>query len=284
MFFGFWAASATNSVGPVDRFAFQLGSFSVTWYGLCVAAGFWLGAWTAARRAPRAGIRADTVWDLLWVLIVAGIVGARVLYVATYWERDFKNEPWSEVLMVHHGGLVFHGGFVGATLAGFAWCRLKKVPGWRMADILAPGLALGHAIGRIGCLINGCCYGRRCDLPWSIRYPGSYGLPDARLHPTQVYETLLGLALAAGLAWWFGRRKFEGQVFALYLLAYAVIRSFVELFRGDYPASTITLGFLTPAHWVSLGLFGLGIILYLLLRRGPAPSAFPTPSTNSDPA
>lgn len=251
----------------MDRFAFQAGSISVTWYGICVAAGFWFGAWTAARRAPKAGVSADSVWDLLWVLILAGIVGARILYVATYWERDFKNQPFSEVFMVQHGGLVFHGGFVGAMLAGFAWCGWRRVPGWRMADIMAPSLALGHAIGRIGCLINGCCYGSRCELPWAIHYPGSYGLPDARLHPTQVYESLLGVALSLGLAWWFPRRRFDGQVFAIYMVAYAVIRSFVELFRGDYPASTLYFGFITPAHWVSAGLLVLGAVLYLIRRR-----------------
>lgn len=264
----------------MDRFAFQLGSFTVTWYGICVAAGFWLGAWTAARRAPKAGIPADTVWDLLWVLILAGIVGARVLYVLTYWDRDFRNQPASEIFMVQHGGLVFHGGFVGASLAGFLWCARRRISGWRMADILAPGLALGHALGRIGCLINGCCYGRRCELPWGIRYPGTYGLPDSPLHPTQLYEALLGLALSGGLAWLFGRRRFEGQVFAVYLIAYAVLRSFVELFRGDYPATTLYFGILTPAHWVSAGLLGLGLICYGLRRRSGIPTA---PTANPNP-
>lgn len=264
----------------MDRFAFQLGSFSVTWYGLCVAAGFWLGTWSAARRAPKFGLSADRVWDLLWILVLSGIVGARVLYVATYWERDFKNEPFTEVFMVHHGGLVFHGGFVGATLAGFLWCRLRAVPAWRMADLLAPGLALGHAIGRIGCLINGCCYGRHCDLPWGIRYPGHYGLPNGPLHPTQLYEALAGLTLAAILIHLSQRRRFDGQIFALYLVAYAIIRSLVEIFRGDYPSQTLTLGFLTPAHWVSAALLLLGLTIYGLRRRCPlAPTAPPAPTS-----
>lgn len=256
----------------MDRIAFQLGPATVTWYGLFVAAGFWLGAWTSARRAPRAGVSADTVWDLLWVLIVGGIVGARLLYVLTYWERDFQNQPWSEIFMVHHGGLVFHGGFLVATAAGFVWCAWKKAPGWTLADILAPGLALGHALGRIGCLLNGCCFGRRCEMPWAWRYPSAHETHGMPVHPTQLYEAALCLALAGGLAWGFGRRRFEGQIFALYLVAYGILRGVVELYRGDYPASALTLGVFTPAHWVSVGLLIMGIILYAVRRRSGRPT------------
>lgn len=244
-----------------------MGSFTVTWYGVCVAAGFWLGAWTSARRAPKAGISPDTVWDLLWVLIVAGIVGARALYVATYWDRDFKNEPWSEIFMVHHGGLVFHGGFVLAVIAGFAWCARHRLPGWTLSDILVPGVALGHALGRVGCLMNGCCYGRRCELPWAIHFPKSHETLGLPVHPTQIYEAGLCAALSGFLAWWFPRRRFEGQVFALYLMIYAVVRSGVEFYRGDYPPAALRLGFITPAHWVSVGLFLLGMGVYVLRAR-----------------
>lgn len=253
---------------------------SVTWYGLCVAAGFWIGTWTAARRAPRAGLHPDTVWDLLWVLIVAGIVGARALYVATYWDRDFRNQPFTEIFMVHHGGLVFHGGFVGATLAGFAWCAWRRWPAWTMADLMAPSLAVGHAIGRIGCLLNGCCYGRRCDLPWAWRYPNSHDTLGAPVHPTQIYEALLCVGLAVLLDRWFRQRRFDGQIFAVYLIAYGALRSVVELFRGDYPTQAVTWQVLTPAHWVSLGLVGVGAALYFMRRRIPVwtPEKRGTPS------
>lgn len=231
-----------------------------------MASGFGLGAWTAARRAPRAGVHPDTVWDLLWVLIVGGIVGARLLYVLTYWDRDFRNEPWSEIFMVHHGGLVFHGGFLVATAAGFVWCAVKKVPSWTMADILAPSLALGHALGRIGCLINGCCFGRKCELPWAWRYPAAHETHGLPVHPTQLYEALLCLGLSGSLAWTFGRRRFEGQGFAIYLVAYGLLRSGVELFRGDYPANALTGGFWTPAHWVSVGIVAVGVVVYATRR------------------
>lgn len=240
---------------------------TVTWYGLCVASGFWLGTWTASRRAPRAGISAERVWDLLWVLVVGGIVGARLLYVATYWERDFQGRPWTEILMVHHGGLVFHGGFLMATAAGFGWCVWRKVPAWTMADIMAPSLALGQALGRLGCFLNGCCYGRHCEWPWAVHYPAPHETRGAGLHPTQMYEALLAVGLSLGLAWWFGRRRFDGQVFAFYLVGYGLLRSLVEFYRGDYPARTLYFGWVTPAHWVSSGLIAAGVVLFLWRRH-----------------
>lgn len=262
----------------MDRIAFELGPLTVTWYGLFVAGGFWLGAWTAARRGPRAGVTSETVWDLLWVLILAGIVGARALYVATYWDRDFRNQPLSEIFMVHHGGLVFHGGFLAATAAAFAWCAWRKVRAWDMADVLAPSLALGHAVGRIGCLLNGCCHGRACEWPWAIHYPGSHESRGAGVHPTQLYEFALCLALSGGLAWWFGRRRFAGQIFAGYLMAYGLIRAAVECFRGDYPPGALYFQVITPAHWVSAGLAVFGLVLYFVRRRQVAGGpAGPTP-------
>lgn len=253
--------------GRVDRIAFHLGPLAITWYGLMVAGGFWLGAWTAARRAPRVGVSPETVWDLLWVLIVGAIVGARALYVATYWDRDFRNQPWSEIFMVHHGGLVFHGGFLVATAAGFGWCAWRRWPAWALADILAPSLALGQALGRLGCFLNGCCYGRQCDLPWALRYPGDHETRGVPVHPTQAYEALLCLALSAGLAAGFRRRQFEGQIFAAYLVGYALLRGGVEFLRGDYPPGTLYFGVITPAHWVSLGLLVGGGVLYAVRRR-----------------
>ena len=118
------------------------------------------------------------------------------------------------------------------------YMRWKKLPLWKIADVLAPSIALGSVFGRIGCLLNGCCYGRACDLPWAISFPGGQSLhqPATPVHPTEIYDALLNLALYFFLAWLFRRKKFDGQIFATYLICYASSRSFVEYFRGDYPA------------------------------------------------
>lgn len=254
--------------------AFQLGGFTLHWYGVLVALGFVAGLWTASRRAPRLGITGETIADLGPWLILGGIVGARVLYVVSYWDRSFAGKPLWEIFAIHHGGLVFYGGLMGAVLCTLIFVRWRNLPLWPLADVLAPSIALGHAFGRLGCLMNGCCYGRQCDLPWAIQYPANPDLPPHPVHPTQIYEASLNLALYAGLAWLCRRRKFDGQVFAVYLVAYALLRSFVEVFRGDYPARTF--GLLTPAHWVSVLIFVGGVVLWWKLPRklaaAPAPA------------
>lgn len=172
--------------------------------------------------------------------------------------------------MIHHGGLVFYGGLIGAIISGILFIRLRKLPLWAMSDVLAPSIALGYVFGRIGCLMNGCCYGAACHLPWAIRYPAGHethpvGGEAIPVHPTQVYDSLLNLVLYAGLAWLYRRKKFDGQVFAVYLVGYAITRSTVELFRGDYPQ--LYAGWITPAHIVSALILAAGAGLYLYLPR-----------------
>ncbi len=247
--------------------ALQLGPLTIHWYGVLVAVGFLVGLWTAGRRAPQAGVPNDKVAELGPWLIVGALIGARLLYVVTYWREQFAGGPVWEVFMIHHGGLVYYGGLAGAALACVLYARRKKLPLWRVADILAPSIALGYVFGRIGCLMNGCCYGRACELPWAIRFPENnpLGAPTTPVHPTQIYDSLLNLALYGGLAWCFRRRKFDGQIFALYLMGYAVTRSFVEVFRGDYSVEHVHAG-LTPAHLVSIVTFVAGVVLFLVLR------------------
>ena len=254
--------------------AFDLGPFPIHWYGVLVALGFLAGLWTASRRGLSAGISAEKVLDIGPWLILGTILGARTFYVISYWREQFAGEPWTEVFMVWKGGLVFYGGLVGATAAGIVYIRWKQLPLWKMADILAPSIALGYVFGRIGCLLNGCCYGRACSLPWAVRYPVGNPLtpPTFPVHPTQVYDSLLNLALYAALAWLYRRKKFDGQIFALYLIGYALLRSFVELFRGDYPLRQHYLGgWATPAHLVSFAILAAGLLLFYLLPRPQSP-------------
>lgn len=248
--------------------AFQIGPLTVHWYGVMVALGFLAGLWTASRRALKVGIVPEKVFDAGTWLIVGGIIGARIFHVVTYWQQSYAGKPVWEIFAIHHGGLVYYGGLIGSTLAAIFYARWKNLPVWKLADILAPSIALGYAIGRIGCLMNGCCYGRVCDLPWAITFPANseFALSGVPLHPTQIYESLLNLGLYFAMAWFFRRRKFDGQVFAVYLMCYAVARSFVEIFRGDYAPTHIHSG-LTPAHLVSIGIFVAGAILFFKLPR-----------------
>ena len=255
----------------VHKIALQLGNFSVHWYGVLVALGFLAGLWTASRRAVLSGFSADKIIDLGPWIILGAIIGARTLYVISYWQESFANEPWYEIFMVQHGGLVFYGGLIGSSLATILYAQLKKIPLWRVADIMAPSIALGHVFGRIGCLMNGCCYGRTCDLPWAIHFPLDHETHAAGLHPTQIYEATLNFTLYLGLAWLYRRKKFDGQVFAVYLAAYAILRTVVELFRGDYKVHYLG-GVLTPAQLVSAGILLAAALLWWKLPR-PATAA-----------
>jgi phosphatidylglycerol---prolipoprotein diacylglyceryl transferase len=253
--------------------ALELGPLPIHWYGVMVALGFLAGLWTASRRGVSAGVAAEKVIDLGPWLIVGAIVGARTLYVISYWREQFAGASFLEVFKVWNGGLVFYGGLVGATLASVLYIRRMKLPLWKLADILAPSIALGYVFGRIGCLLNGCCYGRACELPWAIRFPpgNAMGAPTYPVHPTEIYESLLNLVLYFVLAWLYRHKRFDGQVFGAYLVCYALLRSFVELFRGDYPAHQHYLGgWATPAHLVSILILASGLVLLRLLPRAEA--------------
>ncbi len=252
--------------------AFHFGAFPVTWYGIMVALAFVAGLWTASRRGLLDRIPGEQVLDLGPWLIVGGLVGARVLYVISYWREQFAGPNFLEAFKIWRGGLVFYGGLIGASLACILYARRKRIPLWKLADVLAPSVALGSVFGRIGCLMNGCCYGRVCDLPWAIHYPGDHATYPHGVHPTQIYDSLLNLGLYLGLAWLYRRKKFDGQVFAVYLVAYAVFRSFVETFRGDYPQHDLG-GWATPAQLVSIGIVAAGLVLWRVLPRQAAARA-----------
>jgi len=258
----------------VHKIAFHIGSYPIHWYGVLLAAGFFGGLWTASRRARRDQIHPDKIFDAGIWLMLGAIVGARTLYVVSYWDNLFKepkfpSAPWTEIFMVQRGGLVFYGGLIGAIASGILYAHRAKLPLWRFADIMAPSIALGYVPGRLGCLMNGCCYGRPTDLPWAIRFPADHETHGLPVHPTQIYDSLLNLALYVALAWLYRHKRFDGQVFAAYLIGYSVLRSFVETFRGDYPVKYLG-GVLTPAHLVSLLILLAGVLLLLKLPRANA--------------
>ncbi len=255
---------------------FQHGSFAIHSYGVMMALAFLAGLWTATRRARSENIPGERIADVTLWLMVGAIIGARVVYVTTYWKQEFADQPFKEVFMIQHGGLVYYGGLIGATIAGIISIRRLKLPLWTLADIFAPSIALGSVFGRMGCLLNGCCFGRPSDLPWAItftnpqanQYSGTpLGIP---LHPTEIYDALLNLILYFFLAWLFRHKRFSGQVFATYLILYAVFRSMVEYFRGDYPSDHVHAG-LTSAQLVSVPIFIAGLVLAVMLSRRMKP-------------
>ena len=245
--------------------AFHLGSLTIHSYGVMIALAFLAGLWTAtlrARRDPALQNSGEKIADITLWLMVGAILGARFVYVTTYWKEQFAGQPLTEIFAIWNGGLVFYGGLIGAASAGFIYTRWKKMPFWNTVDVFAPSIALGSVFGRVG------CYGRACDLPWAISFPADNPLhpPTFPVHPTEIYDALLNLALYFFLAWLFRRKKFDGQIFATYLICYSVMRAIVEYFRGDYSNLHYHLG-LTPAQWISVPIFIAGLMLAALLSR-----------------
>jgi phosphatidylglycerol:prolipoprotein diacylglycerol transferase len=283
----------------VHKIAFVIGPVVVTWFGIFVASGFMAGLWTASRRALRLNIHPDTIIDLGPWLLLGAIVGARAWFVVSYWDSDFAGRPIYEIFMVQNGGIVYYGGLVGASLACIIFARIKKLPLWRLADVLAPSIALGSFFGRWGCLMNGCCFGMPTTMPWGIQFPKDHPSYPNYIHPTQIYDSLLNFGLYGFLAWLYRRRKFDGQIFGVYLVCYAVLRSFVEHFRGDYviqPPSApgqkaglfdvvhgwlfaSTESVLSPGQKVSVGINIAGLLLlWNQWRKGPPAAAAGRPA------
>lgn len=248
----------------MDNVAFEILGFQVHWYGILAAMGFLLGFGTASRRAPRAGLKGEDVFNLAPWIIVGAVVGARALYVISHWKDEFARQPFMHIFNMR-SGLVYYGGLIGASLATILYARRAKLPLWRLADVMAPSIPLGHAFGRVGCFMTGCCFGRPTDLPWAVHFPKEHWTQGIAVHPTQLYESLLNLIFYAFLAWFFRRRKFDGQVFAVYLAGYAVLRAFTETFRGDY-TKYYWGGIATPGQVVSLLILLLGAGLWWWTR------------------
>lgn len=253
----------------------KLGPITIYSYGFMLMLAFLAGTLVATRVARRRGIPGDVVLDLVAYLLIAALIGARVLYVALPENWSYFQNNLGEIGKIWTGGLSFHGGLLGGVLAGAWFCRRRQLPFLLMADILMPSLALGYAIGRLGCFLNGCCYGAPTDLPWAFRFhdPPVTGPLTAPSHPTQIYASLINLGIFA-LLWGLAMRKTRpGQVFFAYLALYAVYRFGIEFLRKGYTARE-WLGGLTEAQVGSLVMLVVTVALYAWasrMTRTPAP-------------
>ncbi|HEY8464119.1 MAG TPA: prolipoprotein diacylglyceryl transferase [Bacillota bacterium] len=206
---------------------FEISGFAIHSYGLMLAIAFIIGI-IGVRRASRdtLTVKPDQVVDLgIWVLVGA-VLGARIAYIATEY-RYFIHFPL-EVFKINSGGLAFHGGLIGGFGAGFWYTKSQQLDTWKLADLAAPFIALGYAIVRVGCLLNGCCYGVQTSLPWALKCAAE----DSMLrHPTQIYSMLGSLILFAVLWRLRNHRQFPGFLFFSYVVLYSLMRFMVEFFR-----------------------------------------------------
>lgn len=258
-------------------------TFAIHTYGVMVALGFFFAISAVTSEARRKNLDADAIVNLLFGLILWGIVGSRLLFVALEW-HSYVDRPLS-ILNIREGGLVFQGGLVCAALYAVISITRQKLPFWKTVDAVIIGVPLGHAFGRLGCTAAGCCYGQPTDLPWAITFtdPGVAGAPlNVPLHPVQLYESIGNLAIFTLLMVIARRGVFrsDGRILALYLLAYPLLRYVTELFRGDEVRGFFLqdrLGHaLSTSQAISLVelLIGFGLTVYL--KNNPKGSATDT--------
>jgi phosphatidylglycerol:prolipoprotein diacylglycerol transferase len=237
------------------------GGFSITPYGIAIALAFIAALWLTVRLAHRRGIEKALVMDVSFYIIIAAIVGARLYFVLQHWGAPYMH-TFGQALMIWDGGLVFYGGFLGGLIAVLIYVKVKKVSLLAFMDILAPATALGYAITRIGCFLNGCCYGAPTNLPWGVVYPPdapvysepnsvAYMMQGTPVHPVQLYATIINAILCLFLIWMLGRAKQTGTTAFWYFLIYPVYRFGAEMIRGDNAFQAVQFG-LTIPQWTAV--------------------------------
>lgn len=276
------SAFATFKIRSGAPLVFALGIAFLSWlwsrqsitlhsYGLFLVVGFFLSTWLACLEAKRRGYDPNSILDAAMPLLLVSILLCRVLYFLVY---PGQWRGFGEFLQIWNGGLSFHGAIVGAlgTLAYFSWSR--KIPFGTLCDTISPGMFLGYGVGRIGCFMNGCCYGHESHLPWAVRFPDEMNraMLTPPSHPAQLYSTFLALILFAVM--WKVRDKpafnrFPGQLAMLLLAFYAIERFIIEIFRkGATAPLAFGLDWLTKAQLASVvGIVVLAALYFVLSRR-----------------
>ena len=256
-------------------------------YGFMLFIAVATGSWLAARRAQRENLPSDKIWDLAFCLFLSGIAGARLFYLIQYRDRVFKDvtslpDFVFTVVNLAGGGIVLYGGLIAAAVAYFVFCSVNRIRPLALLDIITPSIFLGIGFGRIGCFLNGCCYGGETTLPWGVQFPNdsaTFGAlvekglnPNALctppLHPTQLYSAMDGFFLFALTAWYFSRRRRTGEVFAIGLTIYPITRFLIEFLRNDEPG--LFGSAFTISQWISAAMLVIAIGYICWLSRRPA--------------
>jgi phosphatidylglycerol:prolipoprotein diacylglycerol transferase len=257
---------------------FSFGPIHLRTFGIMLAVAFLVGAWIALGEARRRGIDETKLLNMVLVILVASILGARGFYVVTH-PAEHAGDPFA-AFRLWEGGLTLIGGFVAGTIAGFAYMRYAGLPFGATADAVTPSVALGVAIARIGCFLNGCCFGLPGTAPWCVRYPAGSPpelmFPGAHLHPSQLYNALVFFGLFALTLWLRPRLKGDGQLWWLFVILFALVRIPIDATRY-YERSAYVLrwsgGGLTDSELIGFGLIAVGAYFFWRAGRRGGPPA-----------
>ena len=244
----------------------RIGPVTIHTYGFMIALAFLLGLWLARRQAGREGLSKDAITDVGFYALFSGIIGSRIFFIGTNWPH-FSTHP-IDMIKIWEGGLVFYGGVIFAVPVAIWYAKKQGLALWQTADVWAPSIAIGHAIGRLGCFCAGCCYGLPADLPWAVTFshPETLAIKGMPLHPTQIYEASAELLNFGILLFLRQHKKFHGQLFWMYVLNYAVIRVVIELFRGDIERGFVMPG-ISTSQGISAVMFITAVVFLITLKR-----------------
>ncbi|HTP03950.1 MAG TPA: prolipoprotein diacylglyceryl transferase [Nitrospirota bacterium] len=244
-----------------------IGPIPIRMYGLMIGIGFLLGIYLASRRAKKEGLDQDLILDMGVYLLLAAIIGSRVLYVLTTLQ-EFTRNPL-DAFAIWKGGLVFYGGLLAAVPVGIWYVKKHSLPVWKTSDIMAPYVALGHAFGRLGCFFAGCCYGAPCSGPFCITFNDSHSLAPlgVPLFPTQLMESGGEFFVFGALLILRRYKRFDGQLFWLYSIFYAVLRFSVEFFRGDAVRGLYFGGLISTSQIIAVLMFGFSLFMFWKLGK-----------------
>jgi phosphatidylglycerol:prolipoprotein diacylglycerol transferase len=259
------------TVPEFELFGRQIGPLTLHSYGVLLAIAFLVGLWVASRQARKAGLDAGRVTDMAVYVLIAGLLGAKALLVFTEWAY-FRENP-REIFSIFQSGGVFYGGLLAAFPVAWWYVRRHRLDGWKTADVLAPGVVVGQAIGRLGCFAAGCCHGRPTDVAWAVTFRDIYatravGTPiDTPLHPTQLYESAAAFLIFGFLLWLAARKKFDGQVVLAYVVLYSITRFVIEFYRGDAARGAVFNGMLSTSQFIAIVLVLAAALVYPYLAR-----------------
>lgn len=251
---------------------FQYGIFRLSTYGLMVATAFMVGMYYISHVTKKEGENTTLALDLCYYILLAAIIGSRLFYIIVNIDA-YIDDPLA-IFKIWQGGLVFYGGLIGSLAVSIWFVHKHRLNFFRLGDMIMPAVPLGHVFGRLGCFFAGCCYGRPAPgLPWAITFHDSHSLAPRGipLHPTQLYESVTEFCVFLFLAWFRRHKKFDGQVFTLYLLIYPILRSINETFRGDIERRFLPIPgaptLISTGQFTSLIIFAVALWLYLYLRK-----------------
>jgi phosphatidylglycerol:prolipoprotein diacylglycerol transferase len=251
-------------------------------YGLLVSIGVLVGLWISVRNSQKQGINPEDAWNLGIIVVLFGILGSKILYILVDWGFYTSHPADIFSFSTLQAGGVFSGGLIGAFAAAFYYIHKHGMPALATCDAFAPGLALGHSIGRLGCFAAGCCWGKPTSHFWGVTFTNPLaqqwvGTPlNVALEPTQLFESAIELAIFVTLTWMFARKKFDGQILGAYFFLYGFARYFLEFIRDDPGRGSVFGGIMTGTQFISLLLVIVGGFLWWLR---PAPKAIPVSAT-----